>query len=286
MIRILSWNMGGRRKCWAKLAESAFHHDSDVALLQEVRRPVGSLRAPTDFSPSSSEEWTTAGLAGKDGYRTTVCRLSERVELMQRPTGHLGIEVEKPDFFPVSRPGTVAMADVRVKLTQEVLTLVSVYGFWERPPDRTDSRWLMADASVHRLISDLALFQGRPEADRLIVAGDLNILYGYGEHRKKLWKRRYELVFARLETIGLALVGPQAPNGRQADPWPEELPRDSRNVPTFHHSGQTPATATRQLDYVFVSQAIAERVQVRALNGIEEWGPSDHCPVLIEVRDD
>ena len=280
MLRILSWNIGGRRKCWGKLTESAFHHDSDVALLQEVWRPVGSLRELTDFSPNPSDEWTTAGLAGKEGYRTAVCRLSDRVELVQRPTGPLGIEVEKPDVFPVSRPGTVAIADVRVKPTQEALTLVSVYGFWEL------SRWLMADASVHRLISDLALFQGRPEADRLIVAGDLNILYGYGEHRKELWKRRYELVFARLETIGLAFVGPQAPNGRQADPRPEELPLDSRNVPTFHHNKQTPATATRQLDFVFASQAIAGRVQVRALNGIEEWGPSDHCPVLIEVHDD
>jgi hypothetical protein len=42
------------------------------------------------------------------------------------------------------------------------------------------------------------------------------------------------------------MVGPQAPDGgRQADPWPEELPAGSRNVPTYHRSRKTPATATR-----------------------------------------
>ena len=54
-------------------------------------------------------------------------------------------------------------------------------------------------------------------------------------------------------------------------------------MPTYHHSRQTPATATRQLDFVFGSAGLAERVQTRALNGVEEWGGSDHCRVLIDV---
>jgi hypothetical protein len=82
----------------------------------------------------------------------------------------------------------------------------------------------------------------------------------------------------------LTFVGPQAPNGRQADPWPEELPVDSKNVPTFHHSQATPATASRQLDFVFASQSIADKVKVRALNSVDEWGPSDHCRIQIDVN--
>lgn len=80
------------------------------------------------------------------------------------------------------------------------------------------------------------------------------------------------------------MVGPQAPNGRPADPWPDELPADSRNVPTYHTRRQGPAGATRQLDFVFASAAIADRVRVRALNEIDEWGPSDHCRILIDVK--
>ncbi len=97
------------------------------------------------------------------------------------------------------------------------------------------------------------------------------------------WRRRYDTVFDRATTLGLRFVGPQAPQGRQAEPWPVELPPDSRNVPTHHHNRQTPDTATRQLDYVFASESIADRVRVSALNRPEEWGGSDHCRVLVEV---
>jgi hypothetical protein len=86
-----------------------------------------------------------------------------------------------------------------------------------------------------------------------------------------------------MDALGLRFVGPQAPRGRQADPWPSELPEGSKNVPMFHSTQQTPATATRQLDFVFASESIADRVQVRALNEIAEWGPSDHCRIVIDV---
>ena len=86
-----------------------------------------------------------------------------------------------------------------------------------------------------------------------------------------------------MEAIGLAYLGPQFPNGRQAEPWPGELPKGSLNVPTFHHSGQTPGTATRQLDSVFASKELAHPVTVRALNEPSVWGPSDHCRIEIEV---
>ena len=83
--------------------------------------------------------------------------------------------------------------------------------------------------------------------------------------------------------MGVPFIGPQAPNGRQAEPWPGELPRDSGNVPTYHSTRQTPATARRQLDFVFASKALAPSVDVRALNEPEQWGPSDHCMVGISV---
>ena len=89
-------------------------------------------------------------------------------------------------------------------------------------------------------------------------------------------------MFDRAESLGLRFVGPQAPNGRQADPWPAELPHDSRDVPTYHTSRQRPAGAARQLDFVFASTTIADRVTVTALNDVDAWGPSDHCRIAIE----
>ncbi len=76
-----------------------------------------------------------------------------------------------------------------------------------------------------------------------------------------------------MDALGLRFVGPQAPDGgKPAESWPEELPEDSLNVPTFLHNRQTPATASRQLDFVFASKSIADRVSVKALNSVEEWG--------------
>lgn len=42
---------------------------------------------------------------------------------------------------------------------------------------------------------------------RLIVAGDWNILRGYGEYGSKYWKARYDTVFDRAEALGLRFVG-------------------------------------------------------------------------------
>ncbi len=80
-----------------------------------------------------------------------------------------------------------------------------------------------------------------------------------------------------------SLVGPEYPNGRRADPWPDELPRDSTCVPTYHNNRQTPETATRQLDFVFASKSLAPRIGTEARNEPDDWGPSDHCRVRIDV---
>jgi hypothetical protein len=131
-------------------------------------------------------------------------------------------------------------------------------------------------------LSDLSALTTSP-SHRLLVAGDWNILYGYGEHGDVYFEKRYATVFERAEALGLRFVGPQFPNGRQADPWPAELPPDSLCAQTSHHNRQTPLSATRQLDFVLASRTLAASVSVRALNGVNKWGPSDHCRLLIDV---
>lgn len=79
-------------------------------------------------------------------------------------------------------------------------------------------------------------------------------------------------------------MGPQEPAGRSANPWPAELPIDSANVPTYHTRGQTPATATRQLDFVFASAGFSDQVRTCSQNEPDEWGPIDHCRLEIEVE--
>ena len=93
---------------------------------------------------------------------------------------------------------------------------------------------------------------------------------------------RERTVWGRMEVLGLEFLGPQAPHGRSAESAPDDVPRDTKNVPTFYRSGG-PEAAVNQLDYAFASRGFHNSVSVRAMNDAAEWGPSDHCRLMIEV---
>jgi hypothetical protein len=188
------------------------------------------------------------------------------------------------DDLGVSRPGTLAACEVQDQ-TGETIVVASLYAVWDSPVPWREDGWIYADASVHRLISDLSALVASQSGHKILVAGDLNVLFGYGDHGSDYWKARYETIFTRMESIGLPLAGPKHPEGEQAIPWPTELPVGSMNVPTFRTRRGDPATATRQLDFVFASRQLLPRLEVHARNSPDEWGPSDHCRVAIELHD-
>jgi len=274
MVKILAWNIARRADAWRRLRES----DADIALLQEATPPPADMAAEFDIDPAP---WRTDGAGLNRAWRTAIVRLSERVSVQHLEARPLA-EAHRGDLA-ISRPGTLSAAIVTPR-TGDSLIVASMYAPWEEPHRAAaSSGWIYADASAHRVISDLSVLIGRQEGHRILAAGDLNILKGYGEHGSDYWAGRYATVFHRMAALGLSFVGPQVPNGQAADPWPQELPRTSHNVPTYHTSHQSPATATRQLDFVFASAGLAECTHVSALNSPEQWGPSDHCRIQIEV---
>ncbi|MDP9238490.1 MAG: endonuclease/exonuclease/phosphatase family protein [Chloroflexota bacterium] len=270
-VRVISWNINHRADAWRLLLDC----DADIALLQEAAEPPAHVAERLDVDP---EPWRTAGTARR--WRTAVVKLSKGIEL-ERFVPKSFEEAQATDLS-VSRAGTLAAARVTPS-SGEPFIVCSMYGLWESPHSGVESGWIYADASVHRLISDLSALVGKPSGHRIVAAGDLNILRGYGEHGSPYWASRYATVFDRMSALGMLFVGPQFPMGRRADPWPDELPVESDNVPTYHTNRQTPATATRQLDFVFASNGLAELVRARALNSVEEWGPSDHCRLDIDI---
>jgi exonuclease III len=272
MLRIWSWNVNGRH-LWDRLDAS----EVDVALLQEAPIPFGPWVGKVVPHPASG--WGTAG--SFKWRRTAVVAVSEATLL--EPCPLTSIEEGALGALLVSRRGTLAAADVVVN--GERITLVSMYAVWEKSLPGHHPSIIYADASAHRLLSDLSGIVNNSRSHRIIAAGDLNILHRYGEHGDSYWAARYATVFNRAEAMGLRFVGPQAPHGRQANPWPAELPEDSQDVPTYHTRRQGPMGAARQLDFVLASQALADRLSVRALNTDSvEWGPSDHCRVAIELQ--
>lgn len=272
-IELVSWNLAGRSDLWSPVASES----ADVALLQEARRPTSDVGL--EVVPARDvDEWRTDGWEQR-AWRTAIARLSDTVALEPIPTG--GVLAAEWDTLRVSRLGTVTAARVVVEGTPRFV-VVSVYAPWERPLGRNEPIW--ADASAHRILSDLAPLVHDQHRLPVLVAGDWNILHGYGENGDEHWARRYATVFERAESMGLTFAGPQIDaGGRQADPWPDELPRASGNVPTYHTRSQGPAGAARQLDFVFVSRGLADRVRVRARNEVDDWGPSDHCRITIDV---
>lgn len=274
MLKLLSWNMAHRSELWQTLSQA----QADVALLQEACEPSPAISGVLDVD---DEPWLTEGIK-KRYWRTAVVGLNPRVKVNRisaYPLSHAS-----DGDFGVTRRGTVAAAHVEDPDTSETYTIVSMYAVWEKPHQSTGSGWIFADASVHRLISDISCLVGQEKSHRILVAGDLNILYGYGEYGNRYWAARYKSIFDRFASIGLDFVGPQHPNGRQTQPWPTELPPESLNVPTYYTNRQNPETATRQLDFVFASSDISNHIHVKALNAVGDWGGSDHCRIQIDVR--
>ncbi len=270
LLSLMSWNMNQQPSNWETVLESAV----DVALLQEAKPPPSLLRDKIDADYE--------GIWGKSeiAWGAVVAGLSSRIDFEPIKTKAVGDN--NPEALSVSYPGTLSAAFVRILEAGEEFIIASLYAKWERPIQQTQPNWIYADASVHRLISDLSALIARQNNHKIIVAGDLNILYGYGEYGIDYWKKRYDTVFDRMSSLGLRFIGPQAPDGgEQASPWPDELPQDSHNVPTYRTNR---GSKERQLDFVFASESIADRLSVRAANNIEEWGPSDHCRIFIDLK--
>ena len=290
-IQVVSWNVAKRHAPWRELVEM----DADVALLQEAGNFPVDVADRVDTGPPESwdsHRWNSDWWQGRfprlfDRWAKIV-KLSDRVDVEWfRQVSPIGWVDD--DEIAVSGIGTIAAARV-VPATAEPFVVVSMYARWAGPHPSTNSSWKVgySDGSAHRIISDLSAFIGdtSPSTHRILAAGDLNMIYGETDEPWQSLGPRTQTVIDRMDALGLEFLGPQAPDGgRQAEPTPAGLPSDTRNVPTYHSTRQTPATATNQLDYVFASQGFHEQVKARALNSPDEWGPSDHCRILITVED-
>jgi len=175
-MRMLSWNMAHREAHWHDITNDS---DLDVALLQEAVPPPSGCVLET--IPPADARWVTAG--GNRRFCAAIARLSDRVTL--RPIRTTPLADAGRDELAVSLPGTLAACEVILE-SGEPITVASIYGAWTSPIPWKEGGWIYADASVHRLISDLSALVASQRGHRIIVAGDLNILHGHGEQGNEL----------------------------------------------------------------------------------------------------
>ena len=287
MIRVVSWNIAKRWQPWHELVEMARQGEADVALLQEAGSPPSDLAYPVRYG--DDEFWRDRPYEGRPIFDRwpLVVKLSDRVEVewfrAVPPISHLG-----EHDIGISGIGTAAAARVtlRGRPEDDAFIAVSMYARYMKPHPSTHTPWQVGapDVSAHRILSDISAFIGHedPSTHRILAAGDLNMIYGATGNTLALPERE-KAFWDRMTALGLEFVGPQAPDGWQPSAPQPDVPPDTKNVPTWVRNGRKPEEANRQFDYAIASRGFHERVTVRALNRADEWGPSDHCRLLIEV---
>ena len=250
-MKLICWNIGHRKAAWRALPDL----EVDIVLLQEGYKPPGDVagRIEVDPAPYFKNDPSRPDGRGKALSRCAIVRVSDRVQ------------VEYLSDIKSSHPGCLSAAVVTPLEGKYQGWPIHVVSFCPQYETYHSSSGLkgndLVDPSVHRIISDISLLIGRKDSFRMIAAGDTTVMYG--DDVNDYWKARDKAVFDRMSSIGLPMIGPEGP--------------------TYYYPGQTPATATRQLDYVFASRSLRNSVKTRAMNKPEEWGPSDHCKILIEV---
>lgn len=265
-MRIVIWNIAGRNRPIADLLANDV--DADLALLQEVH-PGGQDRLAAhsgNVEISPHEPWSPWE---RDNYPTwpMVVKLTDRVDIQWfRNRGP--IHYPGPDEFPTSSIGTIAVARIAPREKIPPFIAASLYSRQLKPhPTVGYQRQWHSPATTHRMISDLSVFVSpSPRATHRIVAGgDLNIrLLDRAEPNHDV-----DSILLRMAALEMDYLGPKT--------------SDNGRVPTFLASGQEPANATQALDHVFASRHFRESITVRALNGSDEWGSSDHCRLIVEI---
>ena len=271
MIKVVCWNIGYKKKSLKQLLDV----DADVALLQEVGSGMAINDLPDGAVTGGRAHWDSRvwASASSGGVKwPMVVKVSDRVDVEWFNQVSAKTEPAENEIA-VNSYGLLAVARVVPKDPTEggPFIAASMHAHYYKKTGTADTT-----ASI---ISDLSALMARniPASESILAAGDLNTIYGLGGDSEE------QRVWDNLADIGLEFMGPQYPNGRQAAPTPAWLPSDTKNVVTFHKMNENPKDAKDQIDYVFASRGFHERVSVRALNSVEEWGASDHCRIMIEV---
>ena len=295
MTTVVCWNMAYRRESWRELVRM----EADIALLQEPCRAPDEVADRVNIGPPDDDAWDTR-LWQKPTRKDEPRRHHQRWPKIARLSDRVQVKWFKP-VLPIDRMSDdkLNVSDVQIMAAAEVtpndgdskpFIVVSMYATLRWPHPSTGSEDAHADASAHRIISDLTHFVANADRrpHRILAAGDLNMEYGvdYGwreRSKHRLWYARARTVWDRMEALDFVYMGPRYPNGRRADPQPEYLPADTKNVATYHLRQSSPAGAHLQYDHVFASRGFHETIRTRAMNRVDEWGSSDHCRLLIEV---
>lgn len=255
-MEAVAWNMQHKLESW----ESLRGLGADVALLNEAT-PVpqgvqalslGDTKGRDDFP----RHWSTAVVSPHPFRPIADAQATIRGRTKKAP-------------FHNSRPGSWTAAVVVVPAIGDV-TAVSLYGLLDET----------SDASVHRSLSEVSpVFDDERYRDQVLLGGDLNTSTGWDARTDARHLARDRSVLKRISAFGLVdCLQQMRPAGRLegcrcsfGDDCMHTRTRFDSRYPDIPY----------QMDYLYASPALAERLQRCEVLAPPAWpSPSDHFPIV------
>ena len=254
---------------WGRLEDLRDQHGVQIALLQEaVTPPNGDW---TTYPPTNASDlWAIKAHTDRQRNFASVVAVLDPA-LASNAVVPQALGAAEYGRFAVSHPGQFSVAEV-ASPSGKTITVISLYGIWDR-----DDRYLFAEATLHRAISDLTILLQEQQRTHVVLAGDLNIFFEWDQAEyDAYWAARYETVFTRLAAYGLDPVGPfgNQPLAGCACGRGD----DCRHVRTFAFQ-RKPENRLNQLDFVFATSPL-QPLSCNALEDDAAWRYSDHLPVV------
>jgi hypothetical protein len=255
---------GRRSPCAAKSLWSSFAHDVNPAVAVFTEAKVPKTGVPPEWDAAL---WRPDGIGPKSRWGTVVA--ARGVKLVAVPT----IEVDSMMHdLDRSWPGLVTVADIIVD-GRRWATVIGLYAITRTEPGGETCGH--GGLSFPRLLDDLdPLFAGE-RGERILLAGDLNLL-------------PRDVPRKRIDRLGLIDLIEHTRDGRDPLDGCRRCTDPARCGHLWtHKNGTSPNAARQQLDYIFASEALLNDF-VSVSGGVDSfpsaWEVSDHAPVVVEFR--
>ena len=266
-MRLVTWNMDHWRRsadqrtdAWAYLETTLA---PDVALVQEAVPPS---HLQSVFRAGGIDD--RRGAPTNRGWGSAVVSFGPAITAVETAT-----EPYRKKVVPVLRtfPGSVAIAEV--KIDNDSIIVISMYGVIDRG---------YANATVHRMLSDLEPLVDQRRGEKILIAGDLNVTTQWSEHHRKSLRgrhaellRREQNLFERFAVLGFRnLVVGSAPLEGCACSFGESC----RHVRTQRHES---SDFPWMNDYVFATEDLHASIQV--IDDDNSRRLSSHFPVVVQL---
>lgn len=288
-VTVISWNMDtwkratfGRdpdhlRRAWQFLADLR----PDIALVQEARPPLVDGTPPPWWGRSwppaeTPERWWVSKTRR---WGSAVVCLNPDLDLRPIETVRLG-DPKEVGQLAASHPGTFAAVEVGLP-SGDAFVAISAYGLIDDHNPEIGEGY--SATTLNRMLSDLTPLIDSRRGRRMVLGGDLNSGTQWRPGiRQARWGPMHDATMARIEGFGFhnCLAEMLPPDRGPLEGCPCGPRPDCRHVRTLRQNNR-PDGDPVQVDYIFASDAIVDRVVSCQPLGIEEaWSLSDHCPVV------